>query len=464
MFGTLSRIVGVGAAAACAAAGLSGLALGASPPWALSSGAGRHVLAREALASSSIGVPAPRISVEPHRPNLSATPPGPGTCGCYEPAQFQAAYDLAPLAAKGDNGKGATIVIVDPLGSPTIKSDLATFDAGFKLPAPPSFKIITPDGPITSSDPRWALETSLDVEYAHAIAPGANILLVETTVAETEGAAGFPQIAQAENYVIKNEKALGITHGVVISQSFGTAEQTFGSNFKTEIPKYRSAFVAAQSAHVTVLAASGDLGVSDCANVGCSSVYTKRVNSWPSSDPLVTSVGGLQLSISTSSPYTQTAPPVVWNDSFPGAGGGGDSAVFSIPSFQKPVANVVGKWRGTPDVSMSASAATGGAEIYESAHGWVPAGGTDEATPEFAGIVAIADQVAGKGLGDLNAALYGMNSAHAKGIVDVVSGNNSFNGVTGYTAGAGYDMASGIGTVNAANFVPELVAEVAKVG
>jgi subtilase family serine protease len=128
------------------------------------------------------------------------------------------------------------------------------------------------------------------------------------------------------------------------------------------------------------------------------------------------------------------------------------------------VASVVGKWRGTPDVSMSASVA-GGAEIYDSgAGGWQPVGGTSEATPEFAGIVAIADQVAGKGLGDLNAALYAMETAGASGIVDVTSGNNSFNGVAGYNAVKGYDMASGIGTVDAAKFVPALVAEVAKVG
>ena len=115
--------------------------------------------------------------------------------------------------------------------------------------------------------------------------------------------------------------------------------------------------------------------------------------------------------------------------------GGGESAAFAVPSFQSSVSSVVGSWRGTPDVSMSASTA-GGAEIYDQ---WrrqdgSPVGGTSQATPEFAGIVAIADQVAGTGLGDIELALYAMETAGATGIVDVTSGDNSFNGVTGYRA------------------------------
>ena len=336
---------------------------------------------------------------------------------------------------------------------------IATFDTGFGLPAPPSFTIITPEGAIKGSNADWAAETSLDVEYAHAMAPGANILLVETPVAETEGAVGFKDIVAAENHVIGHEATLGITGGVVISQSFGATEQTFGKRFANKIAPFRTAFKAAQKAGVTVLAASGDYGVSGCTNVACN-LSSTRVNTWPSSDPLVTSVGGLSLSISRTSPYSETAAPVVWNEGHVGAGGGGDSAVFAAPAFQNSVSSVVGSWRGTPDVSMSASTA-GGAEIYDSsAGGWLPVGGTSEATPEFAGIVAIADQVAGKGLGDLDPALYAMESAGSAGIVDVTSGNNSFNGVTGYTATPGYDMASGIGTVNAAEFVPALVTEV----
>ncbi|HJY93976.1 MAG TPA: hypothetical protein VJ371_03430, partial [Streptosporangiaceae bacterium] len=98
---------------------------------------------------------------------------------CYEPTQIQQAYNLPVLFAEGVTGKGATIVIVDSFGSPTIKNDLASYDGQFGIPAPPSFKIIQPAGPVPRFDPTnstmlsWAGETTLDVEYAHTIAPGA---------------------------------------------------------------------------------------------------------------------------------------------------------------------------------------------------------------------------------------------------------------------------------------------------
>jgi subtilase family serine protease len=439
---------------ACGASVLPALVLGPAASLSGAAQAGKPL---------SIGRPVPLVSFGRGPVFRTDQPPGPGSCGCYEPAQFEAAYDLGSLYADGDNGAGSTIVIVDAYGSPTIKADLKTFDAGFGLPAPPRFKIIRPEGAITSSNSGWATEATLDVEYSHAIAPGANILLVETPVNETVGAAGFQQIVAAEKYVMKNESTLGITGGVVISQSFGAAEQTFGTDFASAIAPFRSAFTHAQKAGVTVLAASGDQGVTSCENASCSELYSTPVVSWPSSDPLVTSVGGLEFSITATTPYTEPSPPVVWNESSVGAGGGGDSAAFPVPAFQSSVSSVVGAWRGTPDMSMSASAQTGGAELYQDGS-WFPVGGTSEASPEFAGIVAIADQVAGKGLGYLNPALYAMDSTSDPGIVDISSGNNSFDGVSGYTAAPGYDMASGLGTVDAASFVPELVAEVAKVG
>ena len=104
---------------------------------------------------------------------------------CYQPGQIQQAYDLAPLFNQGITGTGQTIIIVDSFGSPTIARDLKTFDDTFDLPAPPSLTVIQPAGPVAPYKPNptregWAGETTLDVEYAHTMAPGANILLVET--------------------------------------------------------------------------------------------------------------------------------------------------------------------------------------------------------------------------------------------------------------------------------------------
>jgi subtilase family serine protease len=394
---------------------------------------------------------------------------------CYGPQQFEQAYDMKPLYKAGLTGRGETIVIVDSYGSPTIQSDLQTFDQSYGLPAPPSFKIIQPAGAVppynptlNPDSPGWGVETSLDVEYSHAMAPGANILLVETPTDETEGTAGFPQIVMAENYVIDHHL------GDVISQSFGATEETFQNSQGTFDPQLiyglRSAFENAANHGVTVLGASGDSGVTDSEIDG--DLYPFRVNSWPSSDPLVTSVGGTQLHLDANG--LRTAPDNVWNDppSVCGgacAGGGGVSAVFSRPFYQAGVARVVGGARGTPDISMSA-ADDGGANVYWSfagagPPGWVPIGGTSEATPEFSGIVAIADQAAGHSLGLINPRLYALGDGFGSGIVDITRGNNTVtftnsNNVTytvqGYNAVRGYDLASGLGTADGARLVAEL--------
>jgi subtilase family serine protease len=303
----------------------------------------------------------------------------------------------------------------------------------------------------------WAQETTLDVEYAHAIAPGAKIVLAETAVAEVEGTSGLPEMMSAEKSLIDR----GI--GDVITQSFGATENTF-PGFDTgdfsSLLNLRFAFKDALAHGVTVLASSGDAGATDFES-DASTLYPFRVNSWPSSDPLVTSVGGTQLKLDDSG--NKLSPDVVWNDGF-GAGGGGVSGVFPRPVYQSLVTKEVGKKRGTPDISMS-SAVDGGAWVYYSfvtpASPWHIFGGTSEASPIMSGIVALADQVAHHRLGLLNPGLYALGAlsqhgSKSTGIVDVTSGNNSFNGVTGFDAKAGYDLASGWGTINAAKFVPAL--------
>jgi subtilase family serine protease len=398
---------------------------------------------------------------------------------CYEPDQIRAAYNEAPLFSKGITGKGATIVIVDSFGSPTIQSDLSTFDKQFGYPDPPSFKIIAPAGAIPAWDPAnttmtgWAGETTLDVEYAHTIAPGANILLVETPTAETEGVTGFPEIVKAEEYVINHHL------GDVISQSFSATEETFTS-YKQLAP-LRAAYLDAYAHGVTVLAATGDDGATSTELDG-QTLYTKPVSGWPATDPLVTAVGGTQLKESSSGTYSS----VVWNDTYdvplqeaftgtdgpnPFATGGGVSEFFRRPFYQLGVARVTGAARGVPDISMT-GACDGAVTTYSSypggVTGWHLTCGTSEATPLFSGIVALSDQVAHHSLGLVNPTLYALSAIHAPGVVDVTSGNNTVSftqgaantlyTVKGYSALPGYDLASGVGTVNAAYFVPELAA------
>ena len=137
---------------------------------------------------------------------------------CYNPAQVQQAYNLPVLYSRGVTGKGATIVIVDPYGSPTIASDLRAFDSAEGVPGPPSLRIIRPAGKVPAFNPNnanmvgWASETTLDVEYAHTIAPGAKILLVETPGGGRTGTVRMQQIVSGEKYVIRHHS------GDVISQ------------------------------------------------------------------------------------------------------------------------------------------------------------------------------------------------------------------------------------------------------
>jgi subtilase family serine protease len=402
---------------------------------------------------------------------------------CYQPGQIQRAFDLPALyqqkvRGKRVDGRGQTIIIVDSFGSPTVRHDLKVFDKEAGLPAPPSLRVIQPAGKVApykanSTREGWAGETDLDVEYAHAIAPGANILLVETPTSEEEGTTGFPQIVKAEEYVINHHL------GGVISQSFSATEQTFPS--RRSLLSLRGAYIDAARKGVTVLAASGDSGAADV-HFNEVDYYLHPVTSWPDSDPLVTGVGGAQLHLTATG--QPASPASVWNDIYnvatneyiegnkgpnPLAGGGGKSVVFARPWYQNGVRNVVAGRRGVPDISMS-GACNGAADMYQSFKGqpagWYPTCGTSEATPEFAGIVALADQVAGHPLGVINPYLYRLLARHKPGIVDITTGNNTVSftqggklrTVHGFDAVPGYDLASGVGTVDARFFAFELAA------
>jgi subtilase family serine protease len=416
-----------------------------------------------------------------HVRQATAAPPSTAYCeahyqiACYQPAQVRAAYNLGPLTARGITGKGQTIVIVDSYGSPTVRHDLSVFDKRFHLPGPPSLRVIQPAGRVpkyrpTSNREGWAGETALDVEWSHAMAPGANILVVETPTSENEGTTGFPAIVKAETYVIDHHL------GGVISQSFSATEQTFPS--KKALLNLRGAYKDAARKGVTVLTATGDSGAADV-KFDQSTYYLHPVTSWPDSDPLVTGVGGTQLRQSAKGAWHSVA----WNDTYnvptqqyifgskgpnPLAGGGGKSVMFTRPRYQNGVAGVTGGQRGVPDISMS-GACNGAVDMYQSfpgqPAGWYPTCGTSEATPLFAGVVALADQAAGHPLGLINPALYRMSAmGKAAGIVDVTTGSNTVSfsqggtahTVAGFRARTGYDLASGVGTVNAARFVPEL--------
>ena len=370
----------------------------------------------------------------------STTPPTEAACfavgrRCFTPAAMQNSYNVGPLYAAGFTGTGKTIAVIDSFGSATIANDLNNFSTQFGLPhlcgeagvtctaGMPTFTILQVQGSPPPNPPPpnngtgqenhnlWAVEVSLDVEWAHAIAPEANIILVTVPTAEILGVQGFSQMMNAVQYVVDHHLA------DVISMSLGAGEGTFSGT--ASLLNLRKALIDAQTNHVTVLASSGDGGTSNVLKVP-----TKNPNlipypsvGWPASDPLVTAVGGTYLCTNpvTGTSVDSTDPPSVcqanpgvrevgWIDS-----GGGYSILFPRPAFQNtlpPGSTFVGSsvgapgpnfnMRGVPDIAFQASARTG-TLVYDSGEGgWFIVGGTSCSAPQWAGLIAIADQIAGQ--------------------------------------------------------------------
>jgi subtilase family serine protease len=391
-------------------------------------------------------------AASPYHPNGSA--PTTADCvqrlkyRCYSPEQIQEAYGIAPLLRQGLDGRGQTIVIVDSFGSPTLRQDLATFDTAFGLPAPPHLRVLDPIGaptlnPHSSDQQGWATETTLDVEWAHAIAPGASIVVLVSPVSETEGVQGFPQFLSLDEYAMEHHL------GFVFSESWGASEPTLeDAAGRALVQRYDAFYAAAEQQGATFIASTGDTGaVNENAQGG---MYTYRDVIWPASDPLVTAVGGTTLTLDPATGAYQRE--VAWN-SDGGAGGGGVSALYSEPAFQRAIAGAaqveLAGQRGIPDVAWPAE----GFLVFFNGH-WAVIGGTSAGAPPWAGLLAIADQLAGHPLGDINPVLYALQGA---GLHDITSGNNSFDGITGYSALPGWDLVTGWGSPNAAVLLPRLV-------
>lgn len=471
---TVRRTVFTRGALLVAALALSALALAGSA----SSSTGSSVTA--------VGTPphifGPKVSSLHH--NGAAAAPCPLDEGgglfiaCYGPRELGQAYNFPSNL----NGRGQTIVIVDAYGSPDIQQDLASFDSIFNLPDPPSFTVINAhgtgatDGSGDLAD--WQGETTLDVEYAHAMAPGAKIVLAVA--------------ASDDNNDINAAEAQVLPHypGAVVSQSFGEDENTPGTA-KSNLAMHLI-FVGATALGDSVLASAGDFGASDGDDPPV------PVASFPASDPLVLAVGGTQ-----GSPYEQSysggtllgagllshnhyGAEQVWNEleccSVPVATGGAPSGIFPRPVWQNGFTN--NKGRVEPDVSYNASV-LGGVVIVTSCYtpdqpnGCDPSdpfysliGGTSAGSPQWAAIVAIANEARGlrgqRGLGLVAPALYAVaknGHNYQQDFHDITSGNNVLgsgndpgaNPSQGFFAGSGFDDATGLGTPNVGNLVSDLV-------
>jgi len=435
----LTALLGVAALTSLAAVPLAGITAGS-----VASAATTPLTSKMTPADRENGKPLFRKTSSPSiGQTFSCQAPASATnqLPCYGPAQIRNAYDIPSRLT----GAGQTIVIIDAFGDPTVSSDLALFDSTFGLPKA-NLNVIYPAGqptfdPTNADEVDWAGEISLDVQWSHAVAPGATIDLV---IAKSDEDA---DLLVAQQYAVSHNL------GSVISQSFGEAETCMEPSILTA---QHAAFVAAATNKISVFASAGDDGA---ALPACSGNGYIKSASTPATDPLVTSVGGTHLNASFSTGTYESES--VWNDSGTavdiGAGGGGFSTIYTKPAFQNS-ANTGSSFRGVPDVTYNADIFGGVLAACSECNGGTPAffvfAGTSSGSPQWAAITALADQQAGHRLGDLNPALYTIGASGIAGAAfhDVTKGNNSWDvsGVTGYSAHRGWDPASGLGSPNAA--------------
>ena len=375
---------------------------------------------------------------------------------CYSPQEIRNAYNLTPVLNKGYMGKGQTIVIIDLYGSPTALADLKQFDADYGLPDPPSFKQLAPLGsvpfdPTNNDQVGWAEETSLDVQWSHALAPAANIVVLTSPVSETQGVQGMPEFLQLEEYALDHHL------GKIISQSWGTTENTLFTPAGREVlENFENFYERAALEGVTVLASAGDSGTANPDVNG--NTYPFPTVGYPASSPWVTSVGGTSLYADTNGNYQSET---VWNEGPQDATGGGVSQYFGEPFYQFGLPYNVQKTilqghRALPDISFNADPYTGVPVFLgflgAGNNGYYIFGGTSEGSPAWAGLIADANQEAGHSLGFLNPKFYAFGydkEIQTRLFHDITVGNNAQPPIPGYSATPGWDAATGWGTPKA---------------
>jgi Subtilase family len=384
---------------------------------------------RQLLSGGSVGLnqimAQPSVAANPTPLLSSFYPSG------LSPTQVGQAYGINQITFQNGkiagNGAGQTIALVVAYDDPNIASDLRQFDREYNLANPPSFTKYVETG-LTQSNPGWSLETSLDVEWSHAIAPGANLVLVEAK------SASFSDLFNAVNF------ARSLSGVVDVSMSWGTSEfygeTAYDSLFTTPAGHIGGGGLPGG---VTFVAASGDSGAWDGV-------------SYPAASPNVLSVGATALYLGAGSSY---AGELGWTDST-----GGFSALEPAPAYQINAQYASGLdygQRTLPDVAAVGDPATG-VSVYDSVRyagqsGWFSVGGTSAAAPQWAGLIAVADQGLGlAGIGSLRnaqAALYAIPSSSFHSVT---------TGFNGYSAKNGYDLLTGLGTPIANRVVAGLLA------
>ncbi|MGO9463703.1 MAG: DUF4082 domain-containing protein [Isosphaeraceae bacterium] len=365
-----------------------------------------HLEARALL--STVPTARPTFELEPLGGGGGSLP----QTGAYTPAQIAQAYQFNSITFNGvaGTGSGETIAIVDAYDDPRIQADLNTFDSQYGLPATTVIRVNETGGvSYPPSDPTggWELEESLDVEWAHAMAPGASIMLVEASSANDSDLLTAVKYASA--------------HANVVSMSWGSGEFLGETGYDSYFSQAGVAFVAS----------SGDAGAPA---------------SWPAASPDILSVGGTALLLGAGNAWSSESG---WSGS-----GGGPSVYESQPPYQKGVVTQTSSARATPDVAYDASPSTG-VSVYDSVpyygttYGWLEVGGTSAGAPQWSALLAIADQ--GRAASS-QPALDSLNPQEVMNILyknptdfhDITSGAST--GRPPYSAGTGYDYVTGLGS------------------
>ena len=417
--------------------------------------------------SSELSVPAALANIVSGFRGLDDFPaPGPkivqpaynlGAAHLLAPADLATIYDIAPLYAAGIDGTGQKIAIAG--GSDLDLNDVRTFRQFFQLPANDPQTILV--GPDPGKVPGTLLEADLDVEWAGALAPNAAVVYVYSRDLLTAAQAAVEQNVAP-----------------ILSMSFGECEPEIS-------PALRIVAQQGNAQGITLIAASGDGGAAQCdAGSGRPQASKGPAVAIPASIPEVTAVGGARFNDdagvywnASNTPAGGSAmsyiPETAWNESGPGglaASGGGSSILFPKPAWQSGPGVPDDNARDVPDVSLSASAHNG---YYIFTNG-LPAliYGTSASAPSFAAIVALLNHYlvangseAQPGLGNINPSLYRLAQTAPDAFHDIVTGDNKVpctqsspgcgTGAFGYSAGLGYDMATGLGSVDADNLITQ---------
>jgi subtilase family serine protease len=345
------------------------------------------------------------LSEEAHRPLRRINTPDSSKPSGYTPDQIRHAYGFDQIANQGD---GQIIGIVDAYDDAALESDLGVFSSTFSLPACTKangcLTVVYAAGAKPPSNVSWSDETSLDVEWAHAIAPNAKILLVEAA----NGSLGslLQAVPVAANLGAK-----------VVSMSWGSS-----SEFSTETTVDQAVFIHAS---ITYVAASGDSG--------------NNLFGYPAASPKVVAAGGTTLKLDTNG---DVVSETAWSGS-----GGGVSKYFAEPSYQN--ASQSTGFRGVPDVAYDSNPNTG-VPVYDSEDGkWFVVGGTSAASPQWAALTAIANSIrAGHGKGPIGSKFLNVIYSDVSAFSDITSGTNGTCGAV-CTARAGYDFVTGLGSPKA---------------